>query len=740
MFNTYKAKIAKFLSVNLLLIGIIFGFKPAAAQVNLGPDTTICGGATFTLNINNNNGNTGTVVNVPLSDDIHSGVVPIPFPFTFFGNVYNSCVIASNNYVTFDLTQASQYSPWSIANAIPSPLLPTNSIMAPYQDVNPGNAGAVNYTTVGTAPNRIFIVTFVDVAMFSCNSLCFANQVKLFEGTNEVQIHISNKPLCSSWNNGVAIEGIQDATGTNAYVVPGRNYPTQWTAVDDAYSFMPTGPSTYNMTPVPFNYENIITVGGGVNVNWYDQSGTQVGTGATLDITPTQTTDFIGEVVFDCSGTTHRDTITIYVSDTEVDTVVTESSCVPGNDGEIEITATGSFGPYNMTVTDNGGTALLQNQNVASSATAAGLAPGNYTLEVEDDLGCIIPFDIDVPGPPALIVDTNQTNILCNGETNGTATVSVTSGTAPFSYVWNDPLSQTTATATDLASGLYIVTITDDNACVIEETFVISEPMPLILQMHSITDTCEKEVGTAYVNVLGGTEPYSYMWSGAGEDTLSMDSIAKLLGEGDYNLVVTDFNGCIDSNDVSVNNIPSPVAKFTFLANPAGILEPEVEFTNQSQNSETWWWDFGDNLGVSSEEHPAYEYTSDSADVYKVVLVSTNEYQCHDTVVGFVTIKPHFTFYIPNAFTPRSNGINDMFTPVGEGFDIDSYKMTIYDRWGQLLFQTNDITNGWNGNSHISGQKVPNGTYMYKIEVREPIGFEPKYFYGHVNVIWDGSQ
>lgn len=738
MIGRVKHIFPKFLAFNIMIVGILFCPNLANAQVNLGADTTICGGSSFTLNIN------GPGVNgiaVALSDDIHSDVVPIPFPFTYFGNVYNSCVIASNNYITFDLSEANQYSPWSIANPIPSPALPTNSIMAPYQDVNPGNGGAVNYATIGQAPNRIFVVTFFEVPMFSCTQLCFGNQIKLFEGTNEIQIHIGNKPLCASWNSGVAIEGIQDATGTNAFVVPGRNYPTQWSAMNDAYSFMPTGPTTYTVNTTPFNFENIITSGNNIAITWTDLAGNLVGNGATLDVTPTQSTSYIGSVSLQCSGTVFTDTITIYVSDTDVDTTITESSCVPGNDGEIEVNATGSFSPYDITIMDNTGGTVLQDVGVNGQSTATGLPPGNYNVTVIDDLGCNIQVPVNVPGPPALLADTNQTNILCNGETNGTATVTVISGTQPYTYLWNDSMNQTTPVATDLAAGLYVVTITDDNACVIEETFVISEPMPLILQMHSITDTCEKEVGTAYVNVLGGTRPYGYFWYGATPalDSLSMDSVATLLGEGDYDLIVTDANGCIDSNDVSVDNIPSPVAKFTFIASNEGILNPEVEFTNLSQNSETWWWDFGDHLGVSSDEHPVYLYPSDSADVYKVTLVSTNEYSCHDTVYGFVTIKPHFTFYIPTAFTPRSNDLNDMFVPVGEGFDYDSFKMTIYDRWGQIIFQTNDIKQGWNGNSHINGEHAPNGTYMYKIEVREPIGFEPKYFYGKVTLIWDSG-
>lgn len=719
----------------MIVGGILFGYNFASAQVDLGPDTTICNGDPFLLNIN---GPGVDGIGVQLSDDSYTQAIPIPFPFTYFGNVYNSCLISSNNYITFDLTDAGGYSPWSFNTPIPSAALPVNSIMAPYQDVNPGAGGSVNYATIGTAPNRIFVVSFIEVPMFSCTDLCFGNQIKLFEGTNEIQIHIENKPLCPTWNSGAAIEGIQNENGTIAFEAPGRNYPTQWTAQNDGYSFMPTGPSSYNVTQVPFDFENIITQGNGILIEWYE-GGNLVGNGTTLNINPTVTSDYVGQVTLTCSGSVFRDTLTVFVSNTTVDTAITEASCVPGHDGIIVASPTGDFGPYDFLWTDQNGGTVLQENGISGSSAASNLDPGTYNLNVTDALGCDLPFVINVPGPPALSADTDQVNILCNGETNGEATVTVTSGTPPYSYIWDDSTGTTTPVADNLGAGLYTVTITDANSCIIEERFFISEPMPLLLQMSSITDTCEKHVGSAIVEVLGGVYPYNYQWANnANGATLpSSDSIADLLPEGSYKVRVADANGCMDSASVNVSNLPSVVAKFTFRVDPAGVLNPEAIFTNGSLNAEFYDWDFGDNFGISTEEHPTYLFPDDTAQTYKVTLVAFDSYGCYDTTYGFVPIRPHFSFYIPNAFTPRKNDINDSFAPKGEGFDFDSYRMLIYDRWGNLVFQTNDMTEGWNGNSHTSGQPAPSGVYVYKIEIREPIGFEPKYFYGHVTLLWD---
>ncbi len=174
-------------------------------------------------------------------DDTHGGVVDIGFPFCFFGDTVSQVVVSSNGYLTFDLSQANQYSPWGINASVPDPdTEPTFfSIMAPYQDINPGAGGEIRYATYGVPPYRRFVVSYDEVPMFSCTDFLFTNQMVLYESLNVIDINILNKPLCEPWNGGVAIEGIQNQDGTDAYAVPGRNYPEQWTAQYDSYRFVP---------------------------------------------------------------------------------------------------------------------------------------------------------------------------------------------------------------------------------------------------------------------------------------------------------------------------------------------------------------------------------------------------------------------------------------------------------------------------------------------------------------------
>ena len=175
-----------------------------------------------------------------LTDDVHSIPIDIGFDFCFFGNTVSQVVVASNGYLTFDMSQASQFSPWGISDSIPSSTVPLFSILAPWQDINPSLGGEIRYATYGVPPYRRFVVSYDSIPMFSCVDMRFSNQVVLYESMNVIDINIADKELCEDWNGGVAIEGIQNQDGTEGYVVPGRNFPSQWTAQYDSYRFTPT--------------------------------------------------------------------------------------------------------------------------------------------------------------------------------------------------------------------------------------------------------------------------------------------------------------------------------------------------------------------------------------------------------------------------------------------------------------------------------------------------------------------
>ncbi len=178
-------------------------------------------------------------------DDVWSDVLNIGFNFCYFGNTYNQVVIGANGMVSFNTTYANTYCPWSYTGGIPDATKPTNTIMGPYTDIDPSigyNPNRINYYTEGTAPCRRFVINFNRVPMFgsSCNGLLLTSQIILHEAYNIIDIIISNKPVCSNWNGGRGIIGIQNAAGNIAYSAPGNN-PSTTSINSQCWRFLPDG-------------------------------------------------------------------------------------------------------------------------------------------------------------------------------------------------------------------------------------------------------------------------------------------------------------------------------------------------------------------------------------------------------------------------------------------------------------------------------------------------------------------
>jgi len=193
--------------------------------------------------------NAGTNIALPIDDRFTSSYVPLGFNFCFDGYQFSQGLISSNGYVVFDPIGCASnlpsgnaapggYSAYSINAAIPNTTdAPRNAILFPWQDIDPSLGGTIRYQTLGTAPNRRFVLTFDQIPYFSCTSLLFTGQLKLFETTGNIEMHITNKEICATWNGGDAILGLHNFNGTVAITNAGHNYPTNWTAVNEAWRF-----------------------------------------------------------------------------------------------------------------------------------------------------------------------------------------------------------------------------------------------------------------------------------------------------------------------------------------------------------------------------------------------------------------------------------------------------------------------------------------------------------------------
>ena len=241
-------------------------------------------------------------------------------------------------------------------------------------------------------------------------------------------------------------------------------------------------------------------------------------------------------IVTDNNGCTANCAVTITQPSVFTGTVIeTNVSCNGVSDGTISITSNGGVTPYTF-AWDDGNT----------NEDRTGLAAGSYTLTATDNNGATYTKSITITEPDELIANCSHTDILVNGANNGTGTVQVSGGTAPYTYSWNNGAS--TASISNLAAGSYIVNVTDDNGCSAACGFTITEPTALDITVSGTNVSCNGgSNGTIDVTVAGGVATYNYLWND-GDTNEDRTGIAA----GLYIITVTDANGATSSQTINI--------------------------------------------------------------------------------------------------------------------------------------------------------------------------------------------
>ena len=457
---------------------------------------------------------------------------------------------------------------------------------------------------------------------------------------------------------------------------------------------------------------------------------------------------------------------------------VVNVSCNGLSDGTATVSATGGSSPY---------TYLWYTTPNQTSATATGLSQGTYIVDVLDACGNSVTDSVSISEATALsIIFNGFQNVTCQGFNDGDASVSVSGGTSPYTYLWSN--TGTSTTITGLSGGLYTILVTDANGCTEMDSILLTEPTAIALSISNTMASCGIANGTATVAATGGSPIsaplYTYTWDTSPQQN---DSAATGLPAGTYSVTVTDANGCTETISTTISQPPSPnpslVASTTpscpgdcdaeatvsssggippytyFWLSPisisdstatglcAGAFElmvtgndgcsaidtitiqdPAPLVANMSGNNPSPGGCDGTATAAMTGGTPPYTYQWDDTNMQVVQtaiglcsgeysVVVTDSKGCMTT--GEISLIETKEIFLPTAFSPNKNGINDRWYLRG---DVEAMHLMVYNRWGEKVFETKDQAKGWDGT--FRGKPLSSDTYSYYLKITEIGGAE----------------
>lgn len=369
---------------------------------------------------------------------------------------------------------------------------------------------------------------------------------------------------------------------------------------------------------------------------------------------------------------------------------------------------------------------------------------GIYNLVVDLN-GCKTQSSIKIDVNDPIVwkyVPQNQT--ICKGDiVNILAAADLGSGN--YAYNWNPSfgLSAPTGSTQILQSTgttVYNVSVYDI-ACpnyVIQSSFIINvntAPQPKLNLTKN--KSCEPFCEIFNSHILNETTSIAYEFNGGNINY--GDSINICLNAGIYslNMYVEGKNGCRETINYKnfITVYPKPETNFTWnVSSPNDLTENKVTFFPSMKNGKplSYDWYFTTPSQINSTlNYPTIIF--DTTGTFPIYLISVNEFGCTDTIHKSIKIEDEISVFIPNTFTPNGDGRNDVFMIKGNGIKAERFSMEIFDRWGELIYSSNDINKGWDGT--FKGTPVQDGTYVYSIQAQFTDNKGKKDFKGHVTLL-----
>lgn len=409
-----------------------------------------------------------------------------------------------------------------------------------------------------------------------------------------------------------------------------------------------------------------------------------------------------------------------------------------GQAANLTATASGGNGGYIYTWTSG------TTPSTGAIVSVSPLTTTSYTVSVTDALNCpAANANVSVSVSSTLSVIASADVAICNGNTTP-LTAAATGGNGVYTYTWLPVTAPTVGTpviASPTATTTYTVVVSDGCGTTPANDNVIVSVNPIpVLTINAVPPIgCAPWCATFNGSSLPASASCNWIFTNGATAANNCSPQICFTDSGSYGatLIVTDINGC--SNTLTSNNLvtvyPNPTAAFIFGPQPATELESTISFTDISLGSNiiNWEWTFG-NAGNSTSSLQNPQFTYGNTGTYTVQLEVTNAAGCSDLVTETVIIDQDFSFYVPNAFSPNGDGTNDSFFTKGVGIDTTKFDLWIYDRWGNLIFFTDDFFKEWDGKVSGHSENVQEDVYVWKVKLRDFKGAKHNYV-GHVTVV-----
>lgn len=572
-------------------------------------------------------------------------------------------------------------------------------------------------------------VNDIPVANFTADTACVGSP------TNFTDIS-TGFPTQWTWNFGDGSISTAGPTVAHTYPGPGTyvvtlivgdasgvctDMITQIVTVSNTVIAGITGPDTVCVKEIVNFLDNSTSTGGAItNYTWNFGNGQTATTTNGTTIYDTPGTFTVTHTVTAGGGCSSTATHTILVADSPSALFTVTNAC---EDALLTLTSTstGNGMPLASFDWDFGDGTTGSGTNVTHTYPTSGTY--NIELLVSTVAGCADSLTLPVTISPLPTANFSN-NMVCLGDSVSFTDLSTVSSGSIVNWQWdfgdgNNSTLQNPEHEYTIQNDTFPVTliVTTNGGCTDTITQnALTLPIVNFAFGPDVVNGCQPIlINFTDSSTISGGSIVGWVWDfGDGLFSFQQNPTHAYPEDGSYyvGLTVTTSDGCVYSDSLSyaITVYPQPVAGFSMNPVAVSIYTPEIQFVDLSMGALAWEYDFGD-LTYSNQPSPEHFYNAPGT--YTVSQIVTNGYGCSDTVAHDITILEESTFYAPNAFTPNGDGYNEIFLPQGTG--IVEYRLLIFNRWGELLFETTDLTLGWDGT--YKDQVVKEDVYVWKVRI-----------------------